>query len=268
MPFKTVRIAVFVGLCTLSATTFADTPVELVKIGDFSVTNLHLALFANQTGRAPEDAEGQIALLNELVNNFMVANSEEGRTLAEHPEVEAALEVARARLIAQTFVRTQMRNAPIDDARVLERYEQQYANAEAREFKARHILLKEEADARAVIEELDKGADFAKLAAERSIGPSKTEGGDLGWFAPADMVPAFSAAVQALADSAYSKDPIKTQFGWHVILREDSRQIAPPSLENVKADIVKEIQQQHVAEAISAIRSKTKLEVQNLGGGN
>jgi peptidyl-prolyl cis-trans isomerase C len=265
MQKKLLRAAVLT-LSVAGATQAQDTPepVTLVKVDDFAVTNLHLALFASQTGRNPQDAAGQIDLLNELVNNFMVANSAQGKALAEAPEVAAALEVARARLIAQTFIRRELRESEIEESRLRELYEAEYGGGARQEYKARHILLESEDDANAVVRELDEGADFATLAAERSVGPSKSVGGDLGWFEPEQMVGEFSAATAQLSDGSYSKTPVKTQFGWHVILREDSREVPPPSFESVKAELEKQVQQEQVAKVIGEIRDNTRLEVQNL----
>lgn len=257
------------GLCPMAFAEQADTaqtadiPQTLVKIDDFAITNLHFALFASQTGRNPADAAGQISLLNELVNHFMVANSAQGRALAEDPDVVAAMEVARARLIAQTFVRTQLESSPVDEAQIKALYDSRYANASNREYKARHILLTSEEDAKAVISELDAGADFAALATERSTGPSKSQGGDLGWFESDQMVADFASATEQLADGSYSKTPVKTRFGWHVILREDSRDVAPPVLDSVHDELKKELQQARIAEAITAIRDNTRIEVQS-----
>jgi peptidyl-prolyl cis-trans isomerase C len=235
----------------------------LVKIDGFPVTNVHFAIFASQTGRNPGDAAGQISLLNELVNHFMVANSAQGQALAADPDVIAALEVARARLIAQTFVRAQLENAPVTEADLEAAYAARYANAEGMEYKARHILLDDEQAATAVIAELDGGADFATLARERSTGPSKSVGGDLGWFEPDQMVAPFAEATAGLVDGSYSKAPVQTQFGWHVILREDSREITPPTLDAVREELTRQLQQQRVAEAITRIRDNSDIEVQS-----
>lgn len=239
-------------------------PQTLVMIDDFALTDVHFALFASQTGRNPGDAAGQISLLNELVNHFMVANSEEGRALAKDPDVVAALEVARARLLAQTFVRAQIEANPVDAAELKSLYEQQYASASGIEYKARHILLEDEAAAQAVIAELDGGADFATLAEARSTGPSGPAGGDLGWFEPEQMVAPFADATTKLENGRYSEAPVKTQFGWHVILREDSREVAPPAFEEVEDELTRSLQQQRVAAAITRIREATQIEVQSL----
>ena len=202
-------------------------------------------------------------MLNELTTNFMIANSELGKELSSRPEVTAALEVARARLLAQTFVRDQIGRAEIDEAELRRRFDEQYANvAGPTEFKARHILLKTEDEAKAVIGELDGGADFATLAKERSIGPSKTVGGDLGWFGADQMVSEFSSATQALGNGAYSESPVKTQFGWHVILREDSRELPAPTFDSVRKELEDQLRREHVSATIAAIKAETQIEVQ------
>jgi len=264
MRINTMRTSILALCLSIGSVAQAEdptTPQTLVKVDDFEITNLHFALFASQTGRNPKDAQGQISLLNELVNNFMVANSTQGRAVESDPEVAAALEVARARLIAQAFVRTQLDSTPVDEKRLRELYDAEYAKP-SHEYKARHILLENEEDAKAVIAELDGGAEFAALAAERSTGPSKSVGGDLGWFEPDQMVSEFSEATVQLADGDYSKTPVKTRFGWHVILREESREAPSPDFESMKPQLEKQIQQQQIAESIAAIRDKTRIEVQ------
>lgn len=238
----------------------------LVKVDDFAVTDLHFALFASQTGRNPSDPEGQIRLLNELVSQFMIANSPEGRALAKSPEVTAAIEVARARLIAQAFVRSEIAATPIDDAELRALYDERYGESSGKEYKARHILLEDEDSARSVIAELESGADFAELARERSTGPSKTAGGDLGWFEPGQMVEPFATATAQLADGSYTKTPVQTQFGWHVILREASRDAAPPAFDAVKDELSLELQQQRVADVVARIRDNTRIEIQSAEG--
>lgn len=238
----------------------------LIVIDDFPITTLHLGLFASQTGRNPQQADAQIRMLNELANNFMLANSVPGKQLAERPEIAAALEVARARLIAQAFVRHEIDKAEIDEAEVRKRYDAAYSGAPRKEYKARHILLNSRDAAAAAIKELDKGTDFAELAGKHSTGPSKTVGGDLGWFEPDQMVPEFSAATEQLADGTYSRQPVKTQFGWHVILREQSRDLAVPDFESARTEIETQLRQEHVAKALKAIRDKANIEVQKLDG--
>jgi peptidyl-prolyl cis-trans isomerase C len=121
---------------------------------------------------------------------------------------------------------------PVSDADIKARYEQEIAAVPPEEeISARHILLETEEAAKAVIAELDAGKDFAELAKEKSTGPSAAQGGDLGFFTKGRMVPEFEAAAfDALTPGEYGKEPVKTQFGWHVIKVEERRETSAAGL--------------------------------------
>jgi len=266
---KLTRLIGALALCTSLAAFAAEdeqTPTTLVKIDDFDVTNLHFAIFSAQNRPAGNDPQQQIALLNELVNTFMVANSAEGRAIAKQQEIAAAMEVANARLVAQALIRDHLENAQIGDQQIEAAYKAKYQDKPSLEFKARHILLESEDDAKAVIAELDQGGDFAELAKSKSTGPSKTVGGDLGWFTPDQMVSAFSDALVKLEDGKYSSAPVQTQFGWHVILREESRQAPTPPLENVRDELLKQLRTQSLATFIRSLRDKSNIQVMDKAG--
>ena len=116
-------------------------------------------------------------------------------------------------------------------------------------MRARHILVKSEDEAKAVIKELDGGADFAKLASEKSIGPSKAQGGDLDYFGRGQMVKEFEDAAFGLEAGAYTETPVRTQFGWHVIKVEDKRKSEPPTFEEAESALGQEMSQE-IAEAL------------------
>ena len=236
-------------------------PVPLVKVDDFAVTNLHLAIFNAQEGNKPTDANQQITLLNELVNTFMVANSAEGKAFARQAEIAAAMEVANARLVAQALIRDHLQNIEVSEEDLKAAYEAEYAGRPGVELKARHILLKTEDDAKAVITELQQGADFAELAKTRSTGPSSAVGGDLGWFAPDQMVGAFSEALLEMENGAYSQTPVQTQFGWHVIRREDSRPVPIPTLDDVRDELEEKVRTASLGRFIRSLRDKAAIEV-------
>ena len=127
--------------------------------------------------------------------------------------------------------------------------------APAFQYKARHILLESQGAAVEVIGELDMGADFEETAKSRSTGPSGPNGGDLGWFSPNQMVASFSEAVQALEDGKYTVDPVQTEFGWHVILREESRAAEAPTLDSSREVIVQGIQQSKFQAYLEGLRA-------------
>ncbi|MGR9074064.1 MAG: peptidylprolyl isomerase, partial [Gammaproteobacteria bacterium] len=129
------------------------------------------------------------------------------------------------------------------------------------EYKARHILLKTEEEAKNVIDKLNKGGDFEALAKELSTGPSNVNGGDLGWFVPQQMVPPFSEAVIALEDGKYTSEPVQTNFGWHVILREASRTQEAPSFDSVKDQLKPMLQREKLQQYLTDLRNAAEIEV-------
>jgi len=147
----------------------------------------------------------------------------------------------------------------VTDEAIKAEYEKMVSGPGGTEYKARHILVKTEGEAKTVIEKLKKGEKFEELAKTYSTGPSKTKGGDLGWFSPNQMVPPFSAAVVALKKGEYTTTPVKTQFGWHVILLEDSRKKTPPAFESVKARIRSSLQMQEIQKHIEELRKNATI---------
>jgi peptidyl-prolyl cis-trans isomerase C len=151
---------------------------------------------------------------------------------------------------------------PVSDADIKARYEQEIAAVPPEEeISARHILLETEEAAKAVIAELDAGKDFAELAKEKSTGPSAAQGGDLGFFTKGRMVPEFEAAAFEITPGEYGKEPVKTQFGWHVIKVEERRETAPPAFEEVADQVRQLVMRERYAELIRTARSETEIDV-------
>jgi peptidyl-prolyl cis-trans isomerase C len=127
------------------------------------------------------------------------------------------------------------------------------------QVKARHILLDNEEKALQIIKNLQDGEEFSKLASEHSTGPSAASGGDLGWFGEGQMVPEFSKAAFALNPGDIVTQPVKTQFGWHVIMVEDRKIAAPPSFEESKEQLASDMSQTLLKQMIEELRAKAKI---------
>ena len=153
--------------------------------------------------------------------------------------------------------------AKITDEEVRARYDKQMAETPpVNEVKARHILVKTKEEAEAIIKELDGGADFQKLANEHTTDPSgKTSGGDLGYFAPGQMVPEFETAAFALNVGQYTKEPVQSQFGWHVILIEDKRAQQPPAFDTVKDEVRNMVFREKYFAMVGDLRKAAKVDV-------
>ena len=200
-------------------------------------------------------------LIDELIKRELLIQEAKNKHLDQSPEIVERLAMMQSSLLSQAAVEDYIKANPVTDAELKAEYDKQIGTGGAVEFKARHILVKTEDEAKAVIAKLDKGADFAKLAETESTGPSKTQGGDLGWFAAKQMVPEFSAAVAGLENKAYTKTAVKTQFGWHIILREDSREQTPPPFAAVQAQLKPLIQREKLTSYLESLRSGAQIEI-------
>jgi len=257
MKLRTLFAAIF-----LNSSALAEEPKVIVEVDNFNLNTMHFAYFAaKQTPDGEPSAEQQIKLLNELVNTFILSNSAEGQALAQQPDLAAAIDVSRARLITQALIENTLENSPVTDNEIQAIYDEQYAGKTKQEFKARHILVRTEDEAKALIKQLDDGADFAQLAKEHSTGPSSSAGGDLGWFEKDMMVKPFADAVASMTNGTHSSSPIKTQFGWHIILREDAKDLGAVELAQVKDDIISSLRTQKLRSLINKLRENAKVEV-------
>ncbi|MEE7627286.1 peptidylprolyl isomerase [Methylobacter sp. Wu8] len=201
-------------------------------------------------------------LIEELVQRELLVQDATQKQLDKSPELIAQLEAAKKALLTQADLQNFLKANPVTDAEIKAEYDSKVAAEKGTEYKASHILVKTEAEAKKLIAELDKGADFAKLANKNSLDAKESQnGGDLGWFSAAQMVAPFSEAVAALEKGKYTKEPVKTQFGYHVILKEDSRALTPPPLEAVKDQLMPFLQRKKVQEMIETLRKQAKVEI-------
>lgn len=211
--------------------------------------------------RAPGQKIPQEKLVEELVQREILAQQAAKEHLDQSPQFQTRLNAIRQSLLSQAVLEDYLKANPITDADLKAEYDKLVDQESGTEYKARHILVKTEDEAKKIIAELDKGADFKELAKKKSTGPSAAKGGDLGWFAPQQMVPPFSEAVIALENNKYTSVPVQTQFGWHVILREDSRSKNPPPFDAIKEQLRPLVERKKVQEYISQLRKEAKVEI-------
>jgi peptidyl-prolyl cis-trans isomerase C len=252
---KTLPVLALVCLMALPVTAqdapTADTVIATVDGTEITLGHMIVARasLAGQYSDYPDD-ELFDGILDQLIQQTLLAQS----VTTDLPDrVTLSLENERRSLIAGEAVESAL-TAALNEAAIKELYDANYANADAgEEFDASHILVETEEEAIAVKAMLDDGADFAETAKEKSTGPSGPGGGSLGWFGTGAMVPAFEAAAVALEVGAVS-DPVQTQFGWHVILREDTRDSAPPPLDSVRDVLKQQIAQKKLQKFIDDLR--------------
>jgi len=200
--------------------------------------------------------EERASAVDELTNIYVISSLPRAVELREDPRIQAQLELQERAILFNALANDFLANNQATEQEIFNAYEEQVAIAPPKEFKARHILVDTQAAAVALIEELQGGADFVELAKEKSTGPSGPSGGDLGWFTVQAMVKPFSDAVAAMEDGGFTAEPVQTQFGWHVILREDSRESAPPPLDSVRDAIKQRVEQDKFQKFMTSAREE------------
>lgn len=199
------------------------------------------------------------AIITFLVDLKLVAKSAEDKKIADTPDFKQKLGFLRSRLLMDNLL-AQEGKAAINDASMKKVYEEAAKQITGeQEVHARHILVESEDQAKEIIAELKKGADFAELAKKKSKDPGASDGGDLGFFTKDQMVPEFSAAAFALEPGKIS-DPVKSQFGWHVIKVEEKRARKAPDFDQVKPQIEAFVIRKAQAEYVAKLRADAKIE--------
>jgi peptidyl-prolyl cis-trans isomerase C len=199
-------------------------------------------------------------LVDELIQRELLIQDAVAKQLEKTPEFAEKISTIKKSLLSQAAIQKYLEANPVTDAELKAEYDKNMGKS-GEEYKARHILVKTEDEAKKVIAQLKKGKDFAELAKKESTGPSGPKGGDLGWFAAGQMVPPFSEAVKALKDKAYTTEPVKTQFGYHVILREEARAQTPPPFDTVKEQIRPMMQRQKMQTYLDSLRANAQVEI-------
>jgi peptidyl-prolyl cis-trans isomerase C len=253
--------ASFLGLALLAAPVRADDKV-LAKVNGAEIRQSDVALAEEEL--APSLAQMDPATKDENVLAFLidmkiVAKAAEDKKVADTEEFKKRLNFTRNRLLMDSLLASEGKAATNDAAmkQVYEDASKQIAGEQ--EVHARHILVETEDEAKAVKAELDKGGDFAELAKKKSKDPGASDGGDLGFFTKDQMVPEFSAVAFALEPGKIS-DPVKSQFGWHIIKVEEKRNRKPPEFDQVKAQIETYVTRKAQADYVGKLREAAKIE--------
>jgi peptidyl-prolyl cis-trans isomerase C len=209
----------------------------------------------------PSSPERTQAIKEELVNREVLAQAARKRGLDKDPEVQAQMDMARQAVLVRALFEDEVKKHPVSDADLEKQYEQFKSSMGTNEYKVRHILVDSEAEAKSIIDQLNKGADFAKLAKEKSKDPgSKDNGGDLDWGPAGRYVKPFADAVQALPKGQTTQTPVKTDFGYHVIRVDDIRPLKVPSFAEIREQFRQRAQQQEIQRFVADLRSKAKVE--------
>jgi peptidyl-prolyl cis-trans isomerase C len=196
-----------------------------------------------------------------LINLELLSRAALDKGLDKEPRLAAAMDIRNKDQLAKAYLEDYVKTHPVTDAEIQAAYDQAKAEPVEPEYRARHILVKTEAEAKKIIADLGKKAKFETLAKKLSKDPGSAQnGGDLDWSDRGAFVKEFSDALAGLKKGETTKKPVKTQFGYHVIRLDDVRQPEMPPLDTVRGEIVKQLQNQRVRAAISAARAGAKIE--------
>lgn len=204
-------------------------------------------------------------LLERLVDGALITEAGRKEHLEQNPELQVRLKRYEDRLIQEAYLNQAIKAAETED-QLKARYQTFAKDKGKEEVHAQHILVKTEDEAKSVIAELDKGADFGELAKKYSTDSSASSGGDLGYFGHDDMVKEFADAAFALSPGQYSKTPVKTEFGWHVIKVEDRRAGKTPSFEEAREQLSRDLAHEVIDAKLQDLRGAAKIEEFGLDG--
>jgi len=253
---RTVALTLMLGAASTgwaqNAAVVNNKAIPKQKVDDF------VAALAAQ-GR-PDSPELRAAVRDELIARELFSQEAEKKGLMRNAEVQRQLDNARQEILIRALIRDHLKANPITDAELKSEYDKVAKSGGDKEYKARHVLVEKEEDAKKVIEQLKKGAKFEDLAKQSKDTGSAAKGGDLDWNGAGTFVKPFSDAMVKLEKGKFTETPVQTQFGWHVIRLDDVRESSPPPLEQVKPQIQQELERRRVQTLQQDLRTKAKIQ--------
>ena len=214
-----------------------------------------------QQGR-PDTPELRTAVRDELIAREIFVQEAEKKGLPRSAEVQRQLDSTRQDILIRAVIRDHLKTNPVTDAEIRAEYEKvtKGSGAGDKEYRARHILVESEAEAKAIIEQLKKGGKFEELAQKSKDPGSAQNGGDLDWNGPDTFVKPFSEAMVRLEKGKYTETPVKSDFGWHVIRLDDVRDVKPPPLEQVGPQIKQELERRRIQKLQTDLKAKARIQ--------
>lgn len=243
-----------------------DGNTPIARVNGVAIPVIHAAFIKQSRvnrGANPETLTDE-SIRDALISMEVMVQEALRKNLDKEASVAAALDLQRKELLSQAAVEDYARANPVDEALVRAEYDKAKATAGDNEYRVRHILVDNEKEARTIIQTLarkNKPPKFEELAKKHSKDSSAQEGGDLGWVLPANVVPEFANAMVKLKKADFTRIPVKSEFGWHVIKLEDSRKLEFPSYEELRGRIAGQIRQQMLRRYISEVRSTARIEL-------
>ena len=251
MTLSLVSICSFTTAYAETAVTVNGTPIssEMIDL----LVNQQVAQGAKDDEKLREDTR------QELIKREIIMQEALKKKLEQNAETKSQLELARQSVLIRAYLQDFVANYKVSDKDIEVEYKKAISNIGSKEYKPRHILLATEEEAKDAIKKLQKGADFTELAKTSQDPGSREQGGELGWSSPAMFVKPFSDAMIKLNKGEYTKTPVKSDFGYHVIKLDDVRDQPPPTLEQLKPQIEQFLQQQALEKEINSLEEKATI---------
>lgn len=237
-----------------------DASGQFAKVNDVVITKNDFEQFAKAKRAAQPDANfTDTVITDEIIATELLRQEAINAGISERADIQQQIKLQENNILINTLMTEKFADLSFPDEELKTEYDRIVGLSSASEYKARHILLPDEDAAKAIIEELKTGADFAELAKQKSQGPSAPTGGDLGWFKPETMVPPFAEAIASMQKGIYTDTPVKTRFGYHVILLEDQRSVEQPAFEDVKQDIQRNLTRKTIEDYVEDLKAKATI---------
>lgn len=251
-------------LATATVATVAvaqNKPAATVNGVPISQYRVDAAVQAGVAQGQPDTPQLRQSVRQALINQEVIAQEAVRQGIDKQPGVAASVELFRVRALAQAYFQDYFKKHPISDEALKKEYERIKPQLATKEYRARHILVNGEDEAKDIIKQINAGGSFEKLAADKSKDPgSKGRGGDLDWSPASRYVKPFGNALVSLKKGQMTEAPVKTDFGWHVIRLDDERVARLPSFEEAKPTLERNLQSQTVRKVIADLRAKAKIQ--------
>jgi len=245
---------------TSSSNTVADSSGEFARVNDVVISNDDFASFAEaKRASQPEQNFTDQAITDEMIATEILRQEAVNAGIADRPDIIEQIKRQESNILINTLMTEKFADLNFTEDQLKAEYDRLIGLNDTSEYKARHILVQSEEEAKVVIEELNGGANFEELAKAKSQGPSAENGGDLGWFKSETMVPAFAAAVAKMEKGSFSTAGINTRFGWHVILLEDKRTTEQPKYEDVKQNVQQSLTRKTIEAYVDELEGKATI---------
>lgn len=258
---KLARHTIFAAIAlALSTPIHAAEQDVVVTVNGTAITSQQLNNYAQARQAQSGNPMPKQMILDEMINRSLITSDATKQGMDKEAQYVDTLYEQQTNLLAAYAIQKIIQNGEVINDEILRKeYGNYLTTLTDKEYQASHILLEDEQHAIDVIVQLNKGENFVKVAEEKSTGPSASDGGSLGWFRAEQMVKEFSTALVALKAGEYSKQPVKTQFGWHVILLEDTRKLPAPSFESMREEIQNKLINERIQKYIKGLRESANI---------